>query len=170
MSNDFTENFDRGYPAGSEFQSYVCVPESAHMSFGMYDSVPLAVTWTVERDGHEFTCRQTSEGNTDRPYLDAVISTNLDGSCGSGLSAGAIAGIAIGSIVAAALLALVAWRYHRRGRAISSVEAAQEGDVARGAAQEGQAEPSGGGGATSATSCDTDDLPTQSHASTEVDM
>ena len=170
MPYDFTENFDRGYPAGSEFQSYVCVPEATQMSFGMFYSVPLAVTWSVKRNGRELTCRQTSEGNTDPSYLSEFITTNLDGSCGSALSAGAIAGIAIGSAVAAALLALVAWRYYRRGRAMASVDA-QEGDVARGAAPDGRALPPGGEeGAASATSCDTDDLPTKSHASTEVDI
>lgn len=113
---DFTKSFNRGYPAGGEFQSYVCVPEAAEMSFGMFDSVPLSVTWTVEKDGKELTCRQTSEGNTDRSYMNEVISTNLDGSCGSALSAGAIAGITIGSVVAAALLAFVAWRCYRKRR------------------------------------------------------
>jgi hypothetical protein len=124
--NEFSRSFDRGYLAGSEFQHFLCVPSNASLSFGMFDSIPLAVTWSVEKDGQELTCRQTSEGSI------KVISTNLDGSCPSTatLSAGAIAGIAISAAVAAALIAFLAWRCYRRGRAMAPMDA-QGGAVAR---------------------------------------
>jgi hypothetical protein len=111
---DTVRSFYRGYPAGSHFQHHACVQDAAHKSFGMFSSVPLDVTWSVERDGEPLTCQLASDHDT---FHEFIFATNLDGSCGSGgsaeLSAGAIAGIVIGSVVGVVLvvaLMLFGWR------------------------------------------------------------
>jgi hypothetical protein len=100
---EFLNSFDRGYPARSQLRSYMYVSDALSLAFGMFNSVPLGVTWSVEKNGVPRNCQTATRGDSDHSWMKEIISTPVSEACDLSLAIGSIVGILFG-VPAAAFL------------------------------------------------------------------